>query len=36
VEVSEIYTMRADGGDPTNLTNHAATDIHPNWQRKRR
>jgi len=27
----EIYTMKSDGGDLTNLTNHPATDESPAW-----
>ena len=28
---AEIYTMRADGSNPTNLTNHSSHDVNPIW-----
>ena len=30
---AEIFMMNADGSNPTNLTNNAALDIFPDWQR---
>ena len=30
-ENSEIYVMEADGTNPVNLTNNAATDFDPSW-----
>jgi TolB protein len=28
----EVYKMRADGSNPTNLTNKPALDYEPTWQ----
>jgi len=28
---AEIYTMHADGSNPTNLTNHSSHDVNPIW-----
>ena len=31
-EAFEVYVMREDGSDQTNLTNDPANDINPDWQ----